>query len=535
LSIAFSKVRCQLVSFWLSLNIDKKEYVYEFSSMFYITTPIPYVNGDPHLGHLLEGIFTDTMARFYKRVETDRVFLSMGVDQYGLKIYENAISAGQTPLQYAAEQTQKFEVLYNQFGIHHDAFVQTSSQGHKVVCQLVWKKLAEKGFIYKKSYTGLYCKGCEDFYASSQAINDQCPVHRTDLIQMNEENYFFKLSAFKEDIQKFLATGIIKPEYIAKEQSNFTDKLQDISISREKTRMPWGVDVPGDPSQVMYVWFDALLNYLTAVVDEETMDQATEFPYLAEEAEQAVWDEIVEAFPIDFMYSSKEIAKFHVVVFIGVLTGLGLPLPVKSLSHGLINDKFGHKFSKTDKNGVLPQELVEKFGIDGTRFVMMHEINVDGDTNFDWDTITNAYNSHLANNLGNLLMRVTTLIEKNYDGYVDLYEVYEKPYKFEKAYEHLYALEPKLALDVILDASRWGNELLEQTKPWTLIKEGKEKEAKEILTKLAVLLWDLSEVLAIFMPETAESIRLTITAEQITKAEPLFMKVELADSVDIKE
>jgi methionyl-tRNA synthetase len=500
--------------------------------MFYITTPLPYANGKPHLGHLLEAITTDTFARFYKRIHTDRVFLQMGIDQFGLKIYEKALEEGKDTQQYVDEFSQGYKELLESFDIVYDGYVETSSAAHKVVTQLVWKKLLEKGFIYKKSYLGQYCKGCEDFYAPSQLVEGKCPVHRSELVEMNEENYFFKLSHFKTEIQDFLKRGSIKPAYIAKEQLNFVEELQDVSISREKSRLPWGVPVPGDSEQVMYVWFDAVLNYLTAVVDEETMDQATEFPYLAEDAEQAIFDEIREAFPIDLMYVSKEIAKFHVVIFIGILLGLELELPKQTLAHGLINDKNGHKFSKSLNNGVLPEELVAKFGIDGTRFIMLHEINIDGDTNFDWETITNAFNSHLANNIGNLLMRVTTLVEKNYDGFVDIYEVYDKPYKFDKVYEHLHNLDPKLALDAVLDGARWGNELLEQTKPWTLIKDGKDKEAKEILAKLCVLLWDLSEVISIFMPATGEKIHKIITAEKIEKAEPLFQKVELEVEID---
>ena len=495
--------------------------------MFYITTPLPYANGKLHLGHLLEAIFTDTMSRFYRRTTTDRVFLQMGIDQHGLKIYEKSQEEDKKPQEYVDELSEQYKALLDQFDIRYDGYVETTSPGHKIVSQLVWKKLSKVGYIYKKSYVGQYCVGCEDFYAPSQLTDGKCPVHMSKLVDMNEENYFFKLTSFKESIQNYLRNGSIFPSYIAKEQLNFVEDLQDISISREKSRLPWGLAVPGDSEQVMYVWFEALLNYLTAVVDEETMDQATEFPYLEEDAENAVWEDIVEAMPIDLMYVSKEISKFHVVIFIGVLLGLELDLPKQTLAHGLINDKNGHKFSKSLDNGALPEELVAKFGVDGTRFIMLHEINIDGDTNFDWQTVTDAYNSHLANNIGNLLMRVTTLVEKNFDGLVDIYEVYEKPYKFDAAYEMLHKLDPKSALDVVLTGGRWGNEYLEQTKPWTLIKNGENDKAKKVLTELCVLLWDLSEVLAIFMPATAETIHKTVTAEVIKKADPLFLKVEV--------
>jgi methionyl-tRNA synthetase len=497
--------------------------------MYYITTPIPYANGKPHLGHLLEAITTDTFARFQKRVGNGKVKLQMGIDQNGLKIYEKALEIGLKPQEYVDGVTKEFRDLWTKFDISFDSFVETAKPEHAVVAQVLWKQLAKKGYIEKKSYTGQYCVGCEDFYAPSQLVDGKCPVHHTGLVDMNEENYFFKLSKFKEQIVGFLQNTEIKPSYISKEYLNFVEELQDISISREKSRLPWGVAVPGDEEQVMYVWFEALLNYLTALVDEETLEQAVEFPYLEEDVELAILDEIREGLPIDLMYISKEVAKFHVVVFIGILSALDLPLPKRVLAHGLINDNHGRKFSKTLENGVYPEELVEKFGIDGTRFIMLHDINIDGDTNFDWKTITEAYNSGLANTIGNLLMRVTTLVEKQFDGVVDLESLIEKPFDLSGVYGAMNDLNPKLALEAILEAGRWGNETLEQTKPWTLLKEGKIDEAKETLTKLTILLRDIGESLSIFLPESGDKIYHAVTKEVITKADVLFLKVEVEE------
>jgi methionyl-tRNA synthetase len=495
--------------------------------MYYITTPIPYANGSPHLGHLLEALFVDTIARFQARTTNERVFVQMGADQHGLKVYETAVANGQTAPEYVAGVTTEFRDLWAQFGVHYDGFVETSSPAHKIVSQLVWKRLAAAGLIYKKSYVGAYCKGCEDFYAPSQLVDGNCPIHGTKPEEMSEENYFFKLSQFKPQILDYLAKADIKPEYIAREQANFAKELQDVSISREKSRLPWGVAVPGDSEQVMYVWFEALINYLTAVVDEETMEQAVEFPYLEEDAEAAIFEEIREAMPIDLMYISKEVAKFHVVVWIGLLVGLGLELPKRVLAHGLINDNLGRKFSKSLSNGVLPEELVARVGVEGTRFIMLHDINIDGDTNFDWRTVLESYNAHLANNLGNLLMRVTTLVEKNFPEGVDIYEVYEKPYSFAPVYTALADLNPKLALDEVLKGASFGNEMLENSKPWTMIKNGETEQAKKVLTELCVLLWDLSEALSIFLPEAAEKIHQAVTSEVIVKAEVLFEKVDV--------
>lgn len=495
-------------------------------SMFYITTPIPYTNATPHLGHLLEGVFTDTIARFYARTETDGgVFLQMGVDQHGLKIYEKSVERGVPTQQFVDQLSQKYRDMWSKYDVMYDVFVETSSQEHKIVSQLVWKKLQEKGYIYKKKYKGLYCKGCEDFYAPSQLIDGNCPVHGTKPIQMNEENYFFALSKFNGVITNYLQKGNIHPSFIAKEQLNFvTEGLEDVSISRDISRLPWGITVPDDNSQVMYVWFEALINYLTALVDTETIEQEIEFPG---QFETEVWSEIRARLPIDLMYISKEIAKFHLVIFIAILSALDLPLPLRVLAHGLINDSDGRKFSKSLSNGVTPKDMENKFGTEGTRFLILHDINIDGDTSFDWGVMTESYNAHLANNIGNLLMRVTTLVEKYLDGIVDFEDINKKLYDFDQVYTHMQSLNTKLALEEVLKGARWGNEYLESKKPWVLAKEGRLEELKEVLTTLCVHIRDLAEVLSIFLPLTGEKINSIITSERITKAEPLFAKVDV--------
>ena len=494
--------------------------------MYLLTTPIPYTNSEPHLGHLLEGVFADTMRRFYTRVATEEVFLTMGVDQHGLKIYEKAREEGREPEEFVAELAGNFRDLWTKYEVVPSAFVETSSASHRAVAQVVWQLLTKRDLIYKQSYEGLYCKGCEDFYAPSQLTDGKCPTHGTEPVKMSEENYFFRLTDFGELIEAYLSEADIQPSYIAKEYKNFIKDLQDISISREAARLPWGVPVPGDETQVMYVWFEALINYLTAVVNPETLDKLREFPNQQGEFAPEVLKELQEALPINLMYISKEIAKFHVVIFIAMLAGLDLPLPERVLAHGLINDHEGRKFSKSLGNGVTPAQMEEKFGIDGTRFLMLHDINVDGDTNFDWQTMSESYNAHLANNIGNLLMRVTTLIEKFCDGYVDLDSLEEPPFDFVSAYTHFHALSPREALEVVLSGASYGNEKMESTAPWKLAKTDL-PAAKQVLTELAVLLRDLGVVLSIALPETGDKLIQAVTAEKITKAEPLFRKVEV--------
>jgi methionyl-tRNA synthetase len=513
--------------------------------MYYISTPIPYTNSKPHLGHLLEAVFNDTIARFYRtKLGQQEVKLCMGLDQHGLKIYQKAQEAGQEPGIFAKEQGQTFKNLWSEFLISYDTFVETTSLRHKIVSQMVWKKLQQKGFIYKKKYTGLYSVGAEDFISSSQLTPEGlCPTDLKKPITMSEENYFFKLSHFSEQILEFLRTSEIKPEYISREQINFVEGgLNDISISREKSRLPWGIAVPGDNDQVMYVWFEALINYITGMVDSELVKEWKEAHSDSKtQVEEKIWNQIKSSSPIDLMYLSKEIAKFHLVIWIGMLLGVQLPLPKRALAHGLINDSEGKKFSKSLGNGVYPEDLVEKIGVDGTRFILLHDINVDGDTNFDWKTIEDSYNSHLANNIGNLLMRVTNLAEKYLkSGLEDRGEVEErifsvlkdfdielKPVDWGEVSANMEKLDTRNALEVILRAGDLGNSLLEETKPWMLIKEGRKEDALMIIQYLVYLLQDIGQYLQIMLPESGRKILETVKQVKIAKASVLFAKAEL--------
>ena len=493
--------------------------------MFYITTPIPYTNSQPHLGHLLEAVFNDTVARFYRTIDPE-TRLSMGLDQHGLKIYQKALELGQDPVTYAVTQGQVFKDLWTAFNISYDRFIETTSNEHKALVRLVWSDLQQKKLIYKKFYEGLYCVGDEAFVTEKDLVDGYCPNHPGQKpILMREENYFLRLSEFTEPILQFLQTADIQPDYVAKEFSNFVSEgLQDISISREKTKLPHGIEVPNDPNQVVYVWFDALLNYLTAVVDPELLKRLWKEPEnLTLQAE--VWQQIRAGMPISLMYLGKDIAKFHLVVWIGILSALGLPLPKRALIHGFINDAQGRKFSKSLGNGVFPEELVAKFGVDGTRFLLLFEINVRGDTNFDWTKMIASYNAHLADNLGNLVMRVTNLVDKTLAGMIDFQSV-PSPFDFQEVKTKMEALEVKEALQVVLLGCSWGNEYLEQTQPWKLAKEGKLDEAKMVIARLCRLLLDLSQVLSIFLPQTAEKIRQILQHQPITKAGVLFPKVE---------
>lgn len=541
--------------------------------MFYITTPLPYVNGEPHLGHLLEHIFTDTIRRYRQRVESQEVFLQYGVDQHGLKIFQKALELNQRPEEFVKTKSLEFQEIWKKYDCHSDAFVETDSKNHKLLSQIVFKKLLQKDLIYKKSYAGLYCVGCEDFYVESQLENGCCPIHKTKLVEMNEENYFFRLSVFETQVREYLtyakAKNIIEPG--VDEWINFmSEGLSDISMSREKARMPWGIDMflpdGKDTHQVMYVWFEALQNYWTALVNPETFDKWREMPELRAVIEEEILDEIRIGLPIDFMYCGKDIAKFHIIIWTALHFAMDLAgfekefteelladaeileevdpleavdlealrfslLPQKTIVHGFINDANGHKFSKSAGNGVLPQQLFEQFGIDGTRFVMLHEVNLFGDTSFDLSRIVESYNANLADNFGNVVMRVSTLIEKYFSGYVDVenVEITKLDVDLIKVYKELENFYPQKALQELFTQCSKINEFLEATKPWSLAKDMDKNaaEVKTILTQSARALIEIGKALSIFMPESGATVVEILQSPKITKAQVLFPKILL--------
>jgi methionyl-tRNA synthetase len=510
--------------------------------MFFISTTIPYVNGTPHLGHLLEVIFNDSIARYQRRLMKDEVWFCMGLDQHGQKIYKKSKEEGLSPEDYINKEKQKFTKLWKDFEISNDVFVETATIKHKTIAQIAWQKLAKKNLIYKKSYSGLYCVGDESFVSKGQLReNGMCPNHNEFPVEMQEENYFFKLSKFQDVVREYVISADIRPKKLKQEILNFLDEgLEDLSISRDKSQLPWGVPVLEDEGQVMYVWFEALVNYLTAVVDEESVDKYLEFPLQKSEFEKEIWDQIQKSMPTDFIYMGKDMWKFHLIIWPAILYALDLP-PIKvSQIHGFINDNQGRKFSKSLGNGVFPEELITKFGIDGARFVMLHEMNLTDDTDFNWERVMQSYNSNLADNLGNLVVRVSNLIEKYFSGLIDLdainlddVENYDllKNMDMKKIYLAMEDYNPPMAMREIFIESSKINEYLEQTKPWTLAKDWDKNEdrVRDILTQSAKSLVEIGKALSLFLPLSGQKIYETFTADRIVKAEILFPKIEMEE------
>lgn len=358
------------------------------------TTSIVYINSEPHIGFLLELVATDVLARFAKLQKND-VFFVTGTDEHGIKIEKAATASGKEPQVYADEIAQKYIDLCKDFNISNDYFVRTTDEKHKKFVQQSWQQLEEKGVLEKREYQGLYCVGCEAFKAERELENGKCAIHQSEVEKISEQNYFFKLTdTTKEQIITWLNTNKIKPETKTSEVLNMLKDFEGVSVSRPKTKLSWGIAVPNDDSQVMYVWVDALLNYLSAITSS---GKSIEDFWSESEVTQVI---------------GKDILKFHAIIWPALLIELGYPLPDKLVVHGFINVD-GQKMSKSLGNVITPTELKEKYGVDATRYLLLRQLNFYDDSNFVWEEFDAIYNGELANGLGNLLARTIGLKNKS--------------------------------------------------------------------------------------------------------------------------
>lgn len=534
--------------------------------MYYITTSRPYTNDKPHLGSLIDPIYGDVYSRFYKSINPGNVFFSMGTDEHSFKIADKAVELKMDVQEYVNGQYKIFDESFRSLSIQSDNFIQSSNKKHHFIANLIWDRLYKKDLIYKRDYNGLYCIGCEDFYSPSQLVNGKCPIHfNLEIKEISENNYFFRLGNFKNEILEYLKTVNINNKSVILEMTNFCQELKDISISRDKSRLAvkWGVEINMDPSHVMYVWFEALLTYLTPLIPDELYENWLEGDQdLKKTIELEIWDIFKEDLPQSLMIFGSDNSKFHLIIWTGMLLALGLS-PIESIIvHGMINDSEGRKFAKSLGNGIKPEELLEKIGPNGIRFFILFYCNSGGDTNFDQNSLFEAYNSNLGNNLGNSIMRITTLIESHFDGFIDLEKgdyqsmsldrrIIETPINInlQNVFNFLTDLKPEFALrELFIELSKI-NLFLENEKPWKLgkiIKNGteidksliekklekweileKKEHLEHILAHCANSILECNNVLAYFLPDVAERISEIINAEKITKSPVLFPKIEI--------
>jgi methionyl-tRNA synthetase len=500
--------------------------------MYLITTSRPYTNARPHIGTAIDAVWGDAFNRFFGRLKDGNTYFTMGTDEHSFKIADKAHELGIAPKEFVDEKYTEFKEFYDSLDIVADQFVQSSDLKHYWFSNLVWDKLEAKGLIYKKTYSGLYCKGCEDFYAPSQLVDGHCPIHiNLEIQHIDEENYFFKLSAFKDEILDYLTKVNVPDKSVIVEMKNFAEDLEDISISRDRSRLSvdWGIPVNKHPEHVIYVWFEALLTYITPMIDDDLWDEWQKAEDKTE-VEKKVWAMASKKLPQNLQIIGRDNAKFHLIIYPAILSGLDLPKIETCLIHGMITDSLGRKFAKSLGNGFEIDDFIAKFGTEGVRFFVLHDTNPTGDTSFDWQRSTDSYNSNLADNFGNLVVRVTNLVEKNLNGFVDLDDInFEDLIDLNGVYASLSNFDTQRAMQELFLQCTKINQYLEETRPWELAKDTTKnaEKIKQILNLSTKSLIEISKALAIFLPATGDKVYEILTGDRIEKAPILFPKVEL--------
>lgn len=474
----------------------------------YITTAIPYVNSQPHIGHALEIVQADATARFWRgRLGPDDVRFVTGSDENSLKNVRAAEEAEQDVAEFVEAHAVEFSNLKHLLNLSFDDFIRTREERHMKGAQKLWSSCKSED-IYKKSYKGLYCVGCETFYTEKDCPDNICPEHKKELEVIEEENYFFKLSNYQKDLEQLIEKDVIKiiPETRKNEVLSFIrGGLEDFSISRSLARAKnWGVPVPGDESQVMYVWFDALSNYINALGYADPGEIYEKF-----------WDssEVLRSHVI-----GKGILRFHAVYWPAMLLSAGVLLPNEIFVHGYITSE-GEKMSKSLGNVIHPKELVDEYGVDAVRYFFLREIPAHGDGDYSKLRIEERY-SELANQLGNLVSRVATMSNKYFEGKLDRVDMIFE----EEQNKMLNAMEDydyKEYLDIIFSVVSRANEMTDKKAPFKLVKTD-EAGAKQVLSELAEMIRFVGNGLLPIMPETAKEILNRYEGDRILVGEPLF-------------
>lgn len=453
---------------------------------FYITTSIPYVNGEPHIGFGMELVMGDVIARA-ARQRGQNVIFSNGTDEHGLKIAEAAEKAGVTPQALTDKHSQKFRDLGQLLNISNDRFIRTTDPDHIKRAQLIWKALSKD--IYKASYVGWYDVRQEEYVPENRADPARMnPNHPQAYRKLEEENYFFALSRYTDQVKAVIESGEfqIVPDTRRNEiLSLLSEGLEDISISRPKEKLQWGIPVPGDSEQVMYVWVEALMNYLTVL---GYPDQ----------------DDFKRYWPANVQVIGKDIIRFHAAIWPGMLMSLGLPLPKTLYAHGFINVG-GEKMSKSIGNVIAPIDIVSKYGADAFRYFFLRHIPSYEDGDFTWELFEAAYNNELANELGNAVQRTVAMILKYQNGLIGNIPA---PEHDRAAYdEALAACKFDRALDAVWEQVRGINQYIDEEKPWVLAKQDDADHLREVLAYMAGALLEIAALLAPFLPETADKIK----------------------------
>ncbi|GAB4286360.1 MAG: methionine--tRNA ligase [Candidatus Dojkabacteria bacterium] len=500
---------------------------------FYITTTLPYVNALPHIGTTSEFVKADVVAR-YKRLVLgeENVWFNVGTDEHGLKNFQKARELGKEPREYVDELAKRWKEFCQLYSISYDTFYRTSASYHIKPAQEFWNRSLAKGDIYKKEYTGWYCVGCEEFKTDKETYEEngkkKCTIHTKELVFTEEENYFFKLSKYRDQLLKWIEKNddVLKPEKARAELINWIKDMEDISISRSKENLGWGVDVPGDESQVMYVWFDALTNYVNV------LGFAQDYPPKEAFRNEEIWERKAKNSKLSDWWPGVQIfgvdnLRFQCAIWQAILISAGLENTKKLLRNGFILAADGTKMSKTVGNTVSPFEQEKKYGAEAVRFYLVAGIPSYSDSPYKEEELVNLYNSHLANNFGNLLNRVVHLAKSknvriNDENFVeeDFKERVRK--EVQKIWNYYDRYEFNEAANAINGLATFGNEYITENEPW--VKDKAIEKVELVLNNLSYLLSAVIEAYSPIIPEACSKAKKMLEKKE---AGVLFEKKEV--------